>query len=110
MCIVNMYLPLNYPIPPMFIFNLTGTQDNIMIDDSALNGNGLNFTNGLEINGDTVFLNLVNHTIQFLTIRVRWAVVKLYSITSVTKTVSIASGLYKEILPITVVAARVTAY
>jgi hypothetical protein len=59
-CQVDLYLPLA-PIPlPLFRFNMTGTQDNIRFSNDALEGATLNFSRGLDIYGETAFIDLEN--------------------------------------------------
>jgi len=42
-----------------------------MFDDSNLNGMSLNFSKGLNIYGDTAFINLKNHYISALDIKLK---------------------------------------
>ena len=86
-CIVNLFLPMNTSLPAM-IFNVNGTQDNIMFDDSQYDGSlPLNFTNGLTIYGDSAFINLQNHFISTFYVNLQFSIVNINSIFSPNKTI-----------------------
>jgi hypothetical protein len=50
-----MYMPPNVSLP-LFIFNLTGIQDNIMFDDTNMKGIPLIFSQGIQIFGETAYI------------------------------------------------------
>jgi hypothetical protein len=92
-----MYLPSSTPLP-LFNFNFTGIQDNILLEDSGLNGIPLNFSRGLIVGGDTVFINLNNHHIPIINISLAFSTCTFKYIKSQFKNITLATGLYNEIV------------
>ena len=93
-----MYLPTDIPLYPSFNFNITGTQDNIIMTDSNMNGKAANFQNQLNIYGDTAYVFLNNHYINYLNITLTTSTITLKNVTSPLKYISLQTGLYYDIL------------
>jgi hypothetical protein len=96
-CIVNLYLQPNINLPH-FYFNITGNQDNIMFDDSGMNGIPLNFGRGLDITGDTAYIYLRSHSISALNLTLKFAVVQLRQIQCPVRTITLDTGMYNDVL------------
>ena len=94
---------------PLIYLNLTGTEGDMVVEDSGLNGVPLNFSNGLIINGHTAFINLNNHAMAYLNVNLTFSVTKLAGIQSLNKTVILQAGLYSDQLSSVIPFANVTA-
>ena len=92
-------MPLNQSLPALSFF-LNGTQDNIMFEDSNLNGAALNFSGGLSIYGDTAFILLNNHNISSFNVNLQFSVIRLSGIYSPSKNVTLNTGLYNDMVPL----------
>lgn len=70
----------------------------MMFQDSDLKGTPLNFSEGLDIRGDTAFIELSNHYIEDLSINMKFAVCNIKNVKSQRKTVLIETGMYNEVV------------
>lgn len=78
------------------LFNMSGSVDNIILNDYKLEGQVLYFDNGLEINGDIAYIFLTNHHFSVLNITMMFATVNLQSIRADRKNIYLSTGIYNE--------------
>ena len=81
----------------------------MVVEDSALRGVPLNFSNGLMIRGHTAFINLNNHAMAYFDVNLTFSVIKLSGIQCLNKTVLLQAGLYMDQLSSDIPFANVTA-
>ncbi len=65
-----------------------------------MRGIPLNFSGGLNLTGDTVFINLNSHHISDININLKFSVCRLTDIRSSVKQVNILTGLYSETISV----------